>query len=105
MCFEYVNHDALQFLRISWLLRYFSARANVCSNFLTFLVPGLLLNVLTLWWRVETVVMSLTGANTTPLGRLHPILAAKQHGPASPTPGFKRDAGLSDMDVGGKCVR
>ena len=49
--------------------------------------------------------MSLTGANTTPLGRLHPILAAKQQGPASPTPGFKRDAGHSDMDFGGKCVR
>ena len=52
VCPEYVNHDALHFLRISWLLRYFSARANVCSNFLTFLVPGLLLNVLTLWWRI-----------------------------------------------------
>lgn len=49
--------------------------------------------------------MSLTGANTTPLGRLHPILAAKQQGPVSPTPGFKRDAGHSDIDVGGKCVR
>lgn len=45
--------------------------------------------------------MSLTGANTTPLGRLHPILAAKQQGPVSPTPGFKRDAGHSDIDVGG----
>lgn len=82
-----------------------STRTNVCSNFLIFLVPGLLLNVLTLWWRIKTVVMSLTGANTTPLGRLHPILAAKQQGPASPTPGFKRDAGNSDFDVGGKCVR
>lgn len=49
--------------------------------------------------------MSLTGANTTPLGRLHPILAAKQQGSVSPTPGIKRDAGYSDMDIGGKCVR
>lgn len=47
--------------------------------------------------------MSLTGANTTPLGRLHPILAAKQQGPVSPTPGFKRDAGNSDF--GGKSFR
>lgn len=40
--------------------------------------------------------MSLTGANTTPLGRLHPILAAKQQG--SPTPGIKRDAGNANFD-------
>lgn len=38
--------------------------------------------------------MSLTGANTTPLGRLHPILAAKQQGPTSP--GSKREAGNFD---------
>lgn len=38
--------------------------------------------------------MSLTGANTTPLGRLHPILAAKQQGPTSP--GAKREAGNFD---------
>ncbi|XP_078382008.1 splicing factor 1-like isoform X2 [Oculina patagonica] len=42
--------------------------------------------------------MSLTGANTTPMGRLHPILAAKQQGSLNPpTPGIKRDAGNSDF--------
>lgn len=41
--------------------------------------------------------MSLTGANTTPLGRLHPILAAKQQGSSSP--GAKREAG--NFDSGG----
>lgn len=44
--------------------------------------------------------MSLTGANTTPLGRLHPILAAKQHGSVSPTPGLKREAGYSEFGDG-----
>lgn len=44
--------------------------------------------------------MSLTGANTTPLGRLHPILAAKQHGSVSPTPGLKREAGFSEFGDG-----
>ena len=37
--------------------------------------------------------MSLTGANTTPLGRLHPILAAKQQGSTSPG-AMKREAGI-----------
>ena len=47
--------------------------------------------------------MSLTGANTTPLGRLHPILAAKQQGSVSPSSGLKREAGNSEF--GGEFLR
>ena len=37
-------------LRISWLLRYFLSRTNVCSNFLASLSPKLLLDVSSLRW-------------------------------------------------------
>lgn len=63
----------------------------------------LLLNVLILRWWDKTTTMSLTGANTTPLGRLHPILAAKQQGSVSPSSGVKREAGNSEF--GGEFLR